>query len=385
MTTSPRATVRLATTASLGTALAIVLGAATLSFSTPALADGNADRADALNEEGKQLMFANQYADAGDKFAQATTLSPQARFYFNLCMARFQQGMLRDAMVACDAVGKNAPDATLQDKTTKLIGKINDAAQAQGINLTSTNPTPNPANPTPSNPTPNPANPTPNNPPPNPANPNAQPIGYIQPNGGQPNLFQPAEPSNQYAWSLGAQLIFANGQFGQKGFYDTAAVGIRGIFDLALSKTGSGLEFNLDYLNVNASGSISGGGTVETLEMFGIGAGLYKNFCRGRLCFTPSIGLQLAFFENQSLDSNFLTAIGARAEARVAYVFGPNYENEMHIGIGAEVFSPTFGGAAGASPADEGLDTGTYFGYFGLGYTRRFSTPLGNRPFFTLE
>ena len=375
------------TNASIRRAAATLFSIATLSAAMPAFADGNADRADALNEEGKQLMFANQYADAGDKFAQATTLSPQARFYFNLCMARFQQGLLRDAMVACDAVSKNSPDAILADKTSKLIGKINDAAQAQGINLGSTSPTPEnpaPANPTPANPTP--TNPAPTNPAPNPANPNGQQIGYSRPSPGQPNLFQPAEPSNQYAWSLGAQLLFANGQFGQKGVYDTAAVGIRGVLDLALAKNGSGVEFNVDYLSANPGNNMGGNVAVnQTLTMIGIGAGVYRNFCHGRLCFTPSAGVQLAFFENSDLDSDVLTAIGARAEARATYVFGPNYENELHLAGGVEIFSPTFGSEGAATPTTEGLDAPTYFGYFGIGYTRRFSTPLGNRPFFTLE
>jgi len=93
------------------------------------------DLAAKSNQEGVDLMLAGKYADAVPKFRDAVAHDPLARYFFNLCTADYQVGKFREALDACNAVGKNKPTADLQSKSTKLIAKIREDARAQKINL----------------------------------------------------------------------------------------------------------------------------------------------------------------------------------------------------------------------------------------------------------
>jgi hypothetical protein len=57
--------------------------------------------------------------------------------------------------------------------------------------------------------------------------------------------------------------------------------------------------------------------------------------------------------------------------------------------VGLNVYSQVFSGPTEDSGmltiADVGLDRGGAAGYFGIGYTYRFRTPLGSGPFIRLE
>jgi hypothetical protein len=59
--------------------------------------------------------------------------------------------------------------------------------------------------------------------------------------------------------------------------------------------------------------------------------------------------------------------------------------------VGANAYSAVLSGPAAGdgsgslTAAEAGLDKGGVIGYFGLGYTYRFNTPLGSSPFVTLE
>ncbi|MEZ4367427.1 MAG: hypothetical protein R2939_14305, partial [Kofleriaceae bacterium] len=113
----------------------VCVAAALLSPSVAA-AESNAERADALNEEGKALMKDKRYEEATDRFLQAVNLSPEGRLYFNLCAAFYQQGLFYDAVQACEAVPGNGADAALTDKAAKLLGAVKAEADRQGIDLT---------------------------------------------------------------------------------------------------------------------------------------------------------------------------------------------------------------------------------------------------------
>jgi hypothetical protein len=53
--------------------------------------------------------------------------------------------------------------------------------------------------------------------------------------------------------------------------------------------------------------------------------------------------------------------------------------------VGANIYSQVFSGPDDGSIVGYGLDRGGATGYFGIGYTYRFRTPLGSSPFVTLE
>src|SRR5689334_7774412 len=86
------------------------------------------------NEEGKSLMFDGKYPEASAKFQDAVARVPEAKYFFNLCTSRFQEGRFGEALTACNSADKNG-DAKLKDKTAKMIAKIREEAQKQGIDL----------------------------------------------------------------------------------------------------------------------------------------------------------------------------------------------------------------------------------------------------------
>src|SRR5262245_38908358 len=89
-------------------------------FATASIAQPtNAQRANALNDEGKKLMEQGNFPAASERFEQAATLSQEGRFHFNLCVSRYQEGKFGLALTACQAVEKAGADQKLKDKTDK--------------------------------------------------------------------------------------------------------------------------------------------------------------------------------------------------------------------------------------------------------------------------
>src|SRR5690242_2990227 len=76
------------------------------------------ERADELAKEAGELMFADppQYDKAIDLYKQAIVLSPEGKFYFNLCVAYYSVGEFGLALQSCDAVTEAGADAKLQGK-----------------------------------------------------------------------------------------------------------------------------------------------------------------------------------------------------------------------------------------------------------------------------
>src|SRR5512132_709680 len=112
------------------TTLALLLGLAGTSY-----AQSEAEIAARLNDEGKELMYANNYSEASKKFQQAVARVPELKYFFNLCTSRFQEGKFDEALTACDAVTKGNATPELRTKTEKLVGKIMDEAKAQHIDV----------------------------------------------------------------------------------------------------------------------------------------------------------------------------------------------------------------------------------------------------------
>src|SRR5215211_7316297 len=116
--------------------LSIGLVLAASLFSGVAFAESQADIAARLNEEGKQLMFANppRYAEASAKFQEAHSRAPEPKYFFNHCTSLFQQGKFGEALTACNAADKNADDK-LKPKIAKLVERIREEAKKQNVDL----------------------------------------------------------------------------------------------------------------------------------------------------------------------------------------------------------------------------------------------------------
>src|SRR5262245_36383075 len=198
------------------------LGVLALAIST-ARAETQAEIAARLNEEGKQLMYKDQPAEAAKKFQEAVARVPEAKYFVNLCTARLQEGKLDEALTACDAVELNNPTPDQKAKAAKLIEKINEEAKKQHLELHAGgggggDPGPNPQN--------GGRPPDPNRPP----DPTRPPPPRYQPTVGRPlgqNLVMATTPDNKYTWTLGLDLFGGGGQIGRDTYYGSAVGGLR--------------------------------------------------------------------------------------------------------------------------------------------------------------
>src|ERR1700759_2984049 len=80
-----------------------------IALTATAHAQSQAELAAKANDEGKQLMYEDKYAEAAKKFQEAVARVPEAKYFVNLCTARLQEGQLGEALTACNAVELNSP------------------------------------------------------------------------------------------------------------------------------------------------------------------------------------------------------------------------------------------------------------------------------------
>jgi len=368
-------------------ATTIVLG---IALAGTAHAQSQAEIAAKLNEEGKELMFGNKFAEAAKKFQEAVARVPEAKYFVNLCLARFQEGKFDEALTACNAVELNNPTEAVKEKADKLIGKINEAAKAQNLEL-------HPGGGGGGDPGPNPTRPAD---PSRPADPNrsVQPAGYTPTVGRPPtqNLALAVTPDNNYTWTLGFDLFGGGGQIGQPDAYGTATGGFRIKGDYILdpaARLGAQAYLQFQHLGQGQNDTLS----AQTLDIVDLGIAGYKHFCLGpqsRLCVTPLLGAQLALMSPAGqMDGtgsqlfNYL-ALGGRAEISLGYAFGPRFEHVLSLMGGVNAYSQVLQGPSagdGFTATEVGLDKGGVVAYLGLGYTHRFNTPLGSSAFVILE
>lgn len=367
-------------------------------------AQTQAEIASRLNEEGKDQMYGNNYAAASAKFREAVARVPEPGYFFNLCTSLYWEGKFGEALTACAAVEKNNPTPAQIDKAQKMVAKIKGEAKAQGVNVEpegggglvdcNANPdSPGCAPPPPTCQT-NPGAPEcqVQQPPPQPP-----PAVGRPPNG--TGVFVQVTPDNKYVWTLGGELFGGGGAIGQQDIYGTAAAGFRLKGDYLFNPAQRiGAQAYIQYARFTEGEEQMFGAT--QLDVADLGVALYKHLCpRGteRLCLTPLIGGQLALMSpqfDQDPDGTKLfnyAALGVRAEIGLEYAFGTRMEHVLSVTLGANGYSAVFSGPSegnidGFLTAEEaGLDKGGGYGYFGVGYTHRFSTPLGSAPFVTLE
>ncbi|HEY5924822.1 MAG TPA: hypothetical protein VIV11_24245 [Kofleriaceae bacterium] len=356
-----------------------------------AYAESQAEIAARLNEEGKQLMFAEKYAEASAKFQDAHGRVPEPKYFFNHCTSLTAEGKFGEALTACNAADKNA-DAKLKEKIAKLVDKIKETAKQQGVDLQPVGGGGGPGDTPPVDP---------NNPPPDPNNPNNPPTGQPpqqpqyavgRPVGNQ--LFATAAPENKYTWSVGLDLFGGSGRMGRSGYFGKSTGGgrLRGDY-LFMPNKRIGAQGYFQITRFGEGQDMATG--AYSLDVFDLGIAAYKHLCgpRSRACITPLVGAQLALMSPaDETDASTgeqvfnYASLGARLELGLSYALGRRYEHVIGIVAGLNAYTKAFSEPAeGFTAMDWGLDKGGAAGYFGIGYTYRFNTPFGSAPFVTLE
>jgi tetratricopeptide (TPR) repeat protein len=360
----------------------IAAAAATLAvYTLPALAQQQ-ELAAQLNEEGKQLIYKGQYHEASEKFRQAVARSPEAKYFYNLCASLAQEGELAEAHTACVAVGNNNPTPELATKAQNLTQRIEADAKTRGIALQPAgdpNVPPEGTPPDPNNPNPTtPANPT-----------NPTPVGAPAAAPAQ-NLFVGTSSDNKYTWTLGLDLYGGAGKIGSDDAYGTASGGLRIKIDYLLNRARRiGAQGYFQYTHFG-QGEMQGS-TVSTLDVMDFGIAAYKDFCvKERLCLRPLAGAQLAFMSPNDSDGDGqqtfdYAALGARLELGAHFAFGGRLQHVFGVAVGTNAYTRVLSESMDGSAESVHLEKGGAAGYFALGYTYRFDTPLGSSPFVTLE
>jgi hypothetical protein len=365
----------------------------------------NAQRANSLNDEGKAAMGASNFALASEKFNQAILLSPEGRFYFNLCVAEYSQGQLSKALEACKAVDAAGADETLRGKTSKMTAKIKDDIRKLGFDPDAPVADPNggtqtdPNGGTQTDPNggtqtdPNGGTQTDPN-----GGTQTDPNGGTQtdPNGGNPNTGRPptgpaivapppmsvikaGAPEHQYTWTLGGELLGGNANFGRGG-YTSGVYGFRFLGDYLIAPGKQlGAQATIGVLHTD-EGDVDAG-----IDVVDVGIAGYKHFCRGRACVTPLLGVSLGLMQPDEIESSdALLAVGIRAEARIGFALGKRFEHLISLTLGFQGYTRAFD-SSNIDAIDYGLDKGSTIGLVAVGYTYRFNTPFGSSPFVTLE
>ena len=96
---------------------------------------GQAEIAAKLNDDGSKLFMNGSFANASMKFRQAVSRVPEPRYFFNLCLALFQEGKFAEALTACNAGTRENPPAPLRQKLDKATDMIKREAKAQGVTV----------------------------------------------------------------------------------------------------------------------------------------------------------------------------------------------------------------------------------------------------------
>lgn len=345
----------------------------------PALAQQTpAQRAEQLNNEGKNFFRDKDYPAAADKFRQAAVLSPEGRFYFNLCYTLDKMGQLRDALMACQAVEPNGASIPLQEKTNELIEAIRGKLGAQGEG--------------PDQPPPGGGDGDPDQPPPgggdvgDPDGPPPGGGGYQgdppPPGGGGPAIEEPAPAPDDYAWAIGAELGgLTSSSLGRGDNYESSGFHLKMFLNFLIAKQQRiGLQ---GYLNITHIGDGSLG---DPLEVIDLGGALFKHFPLGgdNFVFTPYGGIHLGLMRPADyVGEETAVALGLRADAQLAWLLGSYKEHQISASFGINLYSAA--GSGNIDTMDWGLDKASATTTLTLGYTYRFSTPFGQSPVFTLE
>ena len=87
------------------------------------------------SQAGIEHVKQGNFEEATAKFRDAAARMPEPAYFFNMCLALYQQGHYSEALVACDAVQNNSPTPELAAKTKNMRARIATAAKSQDIKL----------------------------------------------------------------------------------------------------------------------------------------------------------------------------------------------------------------------------------------------------------
>jgi tetratricopeptide (TPR) repeat protein len=318
---------------------------AVLAAATPAFAQTPNPQAEALNEEGKKL-YAEQkdYAGAAAKFQGAIALSPDARYYFNLCMSLDKQEKFDDALIACDEVYNRNPDAELQGKAGKRASQIRAKIRArQPVDPANPNPTPTP--PVVEEPEP-----------------------------------EPIDPGRNYKYSLGGQIgLWFPGGLGDD-TYNGVGTAFKVDASLMLSqKLGLGLQLFAGASLVSGS---------REMSVWDAGAALYwTKKIAGPLYFSPLGGVSLvALFPEGPNGANQYASFGFHLEPALEIVVGGGTHSFRIVPLGIHYYLPPASNLKGdTSPQVFGLEDGGLTIGLSIGYGYRFTKDIMPGDIFGLE
>ena len=380
---------------------AAALSALALAFllaPSPALAQKSPkQQADELNSQGKQYFAEKRYEDAYGVFRQAATLSPEARFFFNMCYALNFLERYQDAIQACEQVpAAEGADAALKEKTDRALASLREKLAAQQSAGGGGNPTgedPNGGGGAGGATTGGGGAVTSGGPATGPATGGAAVATGA--GGGDPFVATEAPPpTDSYQWSVGGDIGFlgnVNASEDESGnpLYAEGGVNLR-LFANFIIHQGTRLGVQ-GYIGFGALPPNEDYNTDnESLGMFDLGGALFTHRpLAGHLYWTPLVGLSLAVRQPQELTQGFIS-LGSRAEVGFSYVFGPGGEHAFSVTPGFNVYFPS----SGEQETDFGDPRdASYYGFdetralfaLNFGYTYRFSTPFGSTPLITLE
>jgi len=355
----------------------------------PAAAQNNPE-AERLNDAGKKHFKDRRYLDAYKNFKQATAMSPEGRYFFNLCFSLNYLERFEEAIEACEQVVPNGADNKLRDKTNAVLKSLRSRVSARPPIAP---PGPNTPPPDPNTPPPDPNTPPdPNLPPPDPnipppyTPPNGNPVqsGPVQVPGLDPFAATSTEVES-YKWSLGVSLApVANLGIGstddpEEGYGSGGRLNLMANF-MFRPEQQIGIQGYLGFTSLPPSDDAG-----SDVTIFDIGAAVYKHFP-----VTPSIeltalaGLHVTGLSAEGSDGEAFLALGARASVSADYAFGPNKEHVLSIAPALNLYSG-FSDTGTMDAGDAGLDQASASFEFGFAYQYRFTSAFGQTPLFNLE
>jgi hypothetical protein len=367
-----------------------------LALPATAVAQGAASRADALNDEGKQLFADKRYEEAHRKFSEAARLSPEGRFFFNICFTLNFLERYAEAIAACEQVEPNGADDKLIDKTQKALASLRQKQAAQGGGGEpggGGGGADGGGEPTgPSDPGAGGGDPAGGGGTGGPTDPDSRWVGPA-PAGGVPPSDDPfvqtgaGNPDDAYKWSIGGELgALSNASVGKRnGIENYAASGFSlRLFANFLISDAARFGFQ-GYLGFSDLGPGDDNFFDQRLNIVDLGGALFKSFrLANHLYLTPLAGLHISVQQPETVDEGFV-AVGLRLEGALGYVFGGNSEHALSAAVGLNGYGPASGSAGGFDPADFALDRASATFTVGVNYQYRFSTPFGTVPLISLE
>jgi hypothetical protein len=193
-----------------------------------------------------------------------------------------------------------------------------------------------------------------------------------------PGLEQVAPPTDEYSWSLGADLGFAAASVGRADFYAGSAATLKlNASFMVLPQRNIGLQ---GYLGIT---SIGAGDMAEAtnLSIVDFGAAAFMHLRRERFYLTPLVGLQISGMQPDNGLADIPATLGLRLELAFSWILGTTRKHVLSVTPGINLYGP----AEQQEVSVYGLDEASMTMGVTVGYTLRFMEPFGSSPLIILE